>query len=200
MERAGRGESYVVTSGTGSGKSLTYFLPILDAFLRRPTARDRVAALVVYPMNALVNSQLEALKKLKKGYEQRTGRRFSISFAKYTGDVQGEARRELQTHPPQILLTNYVMAELLLVRPDDQPFFPLLATRHSPLATSSGVRFLVFDELHTYRGRQGADVAMLIRRLKERCAAPDVVCVGTSATMVASRDATPLQPSRATWA
>ena len=79
-------------------------------------------------MNALVNSQLEALKKLKRGYEQRTGRRFPISFAKYTGDVQGDARREVQTHPPQILLTNYVMAELLLVRPDDQS---LLATRRA---------------------------------------------------------------------
>ena len=61
-------------------------------------------------MNALVNSQLEALKKLKRGYESRTGRRFPISFAKYTGDVQGDARREVQTRPPQILLTNYVMA------------------------------------------------------------------------------------------
>ncbi len=59
--------------------------------------------------------------------------------------------------------------------------------------SGEGLRYLVFDELHTYRGRQGADVAMLIRRLKERCAAPDVVCVGTSATMVASRAATPLQ-------
>jgi hypothetical protein len=185
MELARRGESYVVTSGTGSGKSLTYFLPIVDAFLRRATAPDRVGALVVYPMNALVNSQVEALKKLKKGYEDRTGRRFPISFAKYTGDVQGEARRALQTRPPQILLTNYVMAELSLVRPDDQGML-------SP-AGPDGVRFLVFDELHTYRGRQGADVAMLIRRLKERCAAPELVCVGTSATMVASRDATPLQ-------
>ena len=185
MDRAGRRESYVVTSGTGSGKSLTYFLPIIDAFLRNPTAPDRVAALVVYPMNALVNSQLEALKKLKRGYEQRTGRRFPISFAKYTGDVQGDARREVQTHPPQILLTNYVMAELLLVRPDDQSLLPT--------AGPDGLRYFVFDELHTYRGRQGADVAMLIRRLKERSAAPNVVCVGTSATMVASREATPLQ-------
>ena len=133
MELAGRRESYVVTSGTGSGKSLTYFLPIIDAFLRQPTPNDRVAALVVYPMNALVNSQLEALKKLRKGYEQRTGRRFPISFAKYTGDVQGDARREVQTRPPQILLTNYVMAELLLVRPDDQSLLPcLLYTSPSP--------------------------------------------------------------------
>jgi ATP-dependent helicase YprA (DUF1998 family) len=113
LDRAGRRESYVVTSGTGSGKSLTYFLPIIDSLLRLPSARDRVAALVVYPMNALVNSQLEALKKLKRGYEQRTSRRFPISFAKYTGDVQGDARREVQTHPPQILLTNYVMAGIL---------------------------------------------------------------------------------------
>jgi ATP-dependent helicase YprA (DUF1998 family) len=185
LTHASRRESYVVTSGTGSGKSLTYFLPIIDAFLRSPTARDRVAALVVYPMNALVNSQVEALKKLKRGYESRTGRRFPISFAKYTGDVQGDARREVQTHPPQILLTNYVMAELLLVRPDDQSLLPP--------AGPEGLRYIVFDELHTYRGRQGADVAMLIRRLKERSAAPDVVCVGTSATMVASREATPLQ-------
>src|SRR5437867_12610211 len=185
LERAGRRESYVVTSGTGSGKSLTYFLPIIDAFLRQPTPHDRVAALVVYPMNALVNSQLVALKKLRDGYEQRTGRRFPISFAKYTGDVQGDARREVQTRPPQILLTNYVMAELLLVRPDDQSLLPP--------AGPHGLRHIVFDELHTYRGRQGADVAMLIRRLKERSAAPNVVCVGTSATMVASREATPLQ-------
>src|SRR5207247_5611628 len=119
MDKAGRGESYVVTSGTGSGKSLTYFLPIVDSFLRRAPTRDRVAALVVYPMNALVNSQLQALEKLKRAYEQRTGRRFPVSFAKYTGDVRGEARRAVQTNPPQILLTNYVMAELLLVRPDD---------------------------------------------------------------------------------
>ena len=185
MEHASRRQSYVVTSGTGSGKSLTYFLPIIDAFLRNRTAPDRVAALVVYPMNALVNSQLEALKKLARGYESRTGRRFPISFAKYTGDVQGDARRDVQTRPPQILLTNYVMAELLLVRPDDQSLLPP--------AGPDGLRYFVFDELHTYRGRQGADVAMLIRRLKERSAAPDVISVGTSATMVANREATPLQ-------
>ena len=122
-----------------------------------------MAALVVYPMNALVNSQLEALKKLKEGYERRTGRPFPVTFAKYTGDTQEAARAELRQHPPQIMLTNYVMAELMLVRPEDQRFLDRVG---------GGLRFLVFDELHTYRGRQGADVAMLIRRLKERCAAP----------------------------
>jgi ATP-dependent helicase YprA (DUF1998 family) len=190
LEKARRGESYVVTSGTGSGKSLTYFLPIIDALLRQPAAGERVAALVVYPMNALVNSQLQSLENLKAGYERRTGGRFPVSFAKYTGETQATAREELRQHPPQILLTNYVMAELLLVRPEDQRFLD---------RAGGGLRCLVFDELHTYRGRQGADVAMLIRRLKERCAAPGLVHVGTSATMVANRAATP-QERRATVA
>jgi len=80
------------------------------------------------------------------------------------------------------MLTNYVMAELLLVRPEDQRFLD---------KAGGGLRYLVFDELHTYRGRQGADVAMLIRRLKQRCAAPNLIHVGTSATMVSSAGASP---------
>lgn len=182
LEKARRGESYVVTSGTGSGKSLTYFLPIMDALLRAPSTDDRVAALVIYPMNALVNSQLQSLESLKTAYERRFGRTFPVSFAKYTGETGDTKRKELRDHPPQIMLTNYVMAELMLVRPEDQRFLDKVG---------GGLRFLVFDELHTYRGRQGADVAMLIRRLKERCAAPNLVHVGTSATMVADRNATP---------
>ncbi|MCR4413455.1 MAG: DEAD/DEAH box helicase [Thermoguttaceae bacterium] len=179
---ASAGQSFVVTSGTGSGKSLCYFVPIVDNLLRQPATGERVAALVVYPMNALVNSQFLSLQTLRENYERRTGRSFPVTFAKYTGDTQEAARTELRNHPPQIMLTNYVMAELLLVRPEDQRFLD---------RAGGGLRFLVFDELHTYRGRQGADVAMLIRRLKERCAAPGLVHIGTSATMVANRDATP---------
>lgn len=82
LEIAVRHESYVVTSGTGSGKTLTYFVPIVDSLLRQPNTGDRVAALVVYPMNALVNSQLKALENLKEGYRQRTGRQFPVSFAR----------------------------------------------------------------------------------------------------------------------
>ena len=184
FERATRRESYVVTSGTGSGKSLTYFLPIISELVNDPPTGDRVSALVVYPMNALVNSQVQAMEKLKDGYERRTGNRFPVTFAKYTGDTPDAVRKELRDHPPHIMLTNYVMAELLLVRPEDQRFLD---------RAGGGLRFMVFDELHTYRGRQGADVAMLVRRLKERCAAPNVICIGTSATMVASREATPLE-------
>lgn len=176
-------ESFVVTSGTGSGKSLCYFLPIVDSLVRQPPTGERVAALVVYPMNALVNSQFQALTALGKQYERRTGRPFPVRFAKYTGETPDAEREEMRQRPPQILLTNYVMAELLLLRPEDQRFLD---------RAGGGLRFLVFDELHTYRGRQGADVAMLVRRLKERCAAPDLVHIGTSATMVARREASSL--------
>ncbi len=182
LEALSQRSSYVVTSGTGSGKSLTYFLPMVDALVRQPGHGDRVAALVVYPMNALVNSQLAALRKLKDTYERRTGRPFPVTFEKYTGETGDEAREALRQRPPQILLTNYVMAELMLVRPEDQRFLD---------RAGGGLRYLVLDELHTYRGRQGADVAMLLRRLKERCASPSLVHVGTSATMVADRQTTP---------
>lgn len=179
IRKAQAGESFVVTSGTGSGKSLCYFLPIVDSLIRQPSEGERAAAVVVYPMNALVNSQLLWLETLKKRYEGRTGKPFPVTFAKYTGETR--MRDELRQHPPQILLTNYVMGELLLVRPEDQRFLD---------RAGGSLRFLVFDELHTYRGRQGADVAMLIRRLKERCAGAGLVHVGTSATMVSRRDAT----------
>ena len=182
LEKAIKGESYIVTSGTGSGKSVAYFLPIIDNLIRQPATGDRVAALVVYPMNALVNSQWQALDVLKRSYESRTGKRFPVSFAKYTGETTTPEREQLRLHPPQIMMTNYVMAELLLVRPEDQRFLD---------RAGGGLRYLVFDELHTYRGRQGADVAMLIRRLKERCAGPSLIHVGTSATMVSGANATP---------
>ena len=181
LSKAQRGESYVVTSGTGSGKSLTFFLPIVDFVLRQPPG-NRTVALVVYPMNALVNSQVQALENLKWNYEARTGYPFPVTFARYTGETRDQDRQAMRQRPPHIILTNYMMVELMLVRPEDQRFLDKAA---------GGIRYLVFDELHTYRGRQGADVAMLIRRLKERAAAPQVIHIGTSATMVAERNVSP---------
>jgi ATP-dependent helicase YprA (DUF1998 family) len=102
FEKARHEESYVVTSGTGSGKSLTYFLPIIEHLVRQPATGDRVTALVIYPMNALVNSQLLALKTLKEGYERRIGRAFPVTFDKFTGETNDAARDALRQHPPQI--------------------------------------------------------------------------------------------------
>ena len=96
IEKASRRESYIVTSGTGSGKSLTYFLPVIDSLLRDPTTGDRVTALVVYPMNALVNSQHQALTDLKERYERRFGQPFPVSFAKYTGETPRSERERMR--------------------------------------------------------------------------------------------------------
>ncbi|MCM8747074.1 DEAD/DEAH box helicase [Thermomicrobium sp. CFH 73360] len=176
------GRSVVVTSGTGSGKSYCYFIPIVDLAVRFPDEPGPFA-LVVYPMNALVNSQFHALTELRTRYEQRTGRPFPLRFARYTGETPQEERAEIRQNPPHLLLTNYVMAELLLDRPEDAPLVAPRPTARAPFV-------LVFDELHTYRGRQGADVALLVRRLRARLERPRVVHIGTSATLVAHRDAT----------
>jgi len=171
------GQHFVVTSGTGSGKSLTYFLPIFDAVLRGDPAQEKVWAIVVYPMNALVNSQEEALRRLAEGYRKRTGRPMPVRFARYTGQETDGEKLRLRQHPPHILLTNYVMLELMLVRPRERHFLD---------RATSALCFLVLDELHTYRGRQGADVALLVRRVRERSGNPNLVCIGTSATMVSA--------------
>ncbi|WP_338071044.1 protein kinase domain-containing protein [Actinomadura bangladeshensis] len=174
IQAAKRRESYVLTTGTGSGKSLSYIVPIVDRVLseRATTSRKRVRAIIVYPMNALVNSQVNELEKyLRDGYG--AGRE-PVTFARYTGQEDDERRREIRDDPPDILLTNYVMLELMLTRPRD---------RSSLIRMAKGLEFLVFDELHTYRGRQGADVALLIRRVREACRAENLQCIGTSATM-----------------
>ena len=177
ITRGVRGLHFVVTSGTGSGKTLTYFLPIFDAILRGDPLQSKVWAIVVYPMNALVNSQEAALKTLAAAYQQRMGTSMPVRFAKYTGQESDSQKLALQQNPPHILLTNYVMLELMLVRPRE---------RHFVDRATSALHFLVMDELHTYRGRQGSDVALLIRRLRERSGNPNLVCIGTSATMVSA--------------
>ena len=174
IQAASRGVSYVLTTGTGSGKSLAYIVPIVDHVLRAKETdqRKRVRAIIVYPMNALANSQVGELEKfLRDGYPRGGS---PVTFERYTGQENQEDRDRIRANPPDILLTNYVMLELMLTRPDD---------RRSLIRMAEELEFLVFDELHTYRGRQGADVAMLIRRVKDACAAPEVRCIGTSATM-----------------
>ena len=179
IDAAHSGASYVLTTGTGSGKSLSYIVPIVDRVVRRraeaaagTASAKRVTAIIVYPMNALVNSQQQELGKyLRAGYGPG---REPVTFERYTGQESRADRDRIRENPPDILLTNYVMLELMLTRPDD---------RRSLIRMAKGLEFLVLDELHTYRGRQGADVAMLVRRVRDACAAPALQCVGTSATM-----------------
>jgi hypothetical protein len=167
------GRDFIVTSGTGSGKSLTYIGTIFHQLLNNPGSKG-VVAVVVYPMNALINSQFAEFERYKTNYQKATGKEFPISFGQYTGQEKEEVRQKMRDNPPQILLTNYMMLELLLTR---------VRERSIRDGIYSNLRFLVFDELHTYRGRQGADVALLMRRIRSRSEKP-VSCIGTSATMV----------------
>jgi ATP-dependent helicase YprA (DUF1998 family) len=167
FEIANRRESYVLTTGTGSGKSMSYIVPIVDRVLREGSGKG-VRAIIVYPMNALANSQRNELEKFLGKTNPK------VSFARYTGQENREEREKTLASPPDILLTNYVMLELMLTRPKE---------RKNLISSAANLSFLVLDELHTYRGRQGADVAMLVRRLRGAVTSNQIQCIGTSATL-----------------
>ncbi len=168
IEAARSGDSYVLITGTGSGKSLAYIIPIVDYALKNKQKKG-IKAVIIYPMNALANSQLGELRKfLEVGFDKPP-----VTFARYTGQENYQRRNEIKANPPDILLTNYVMMEYIMTRPDDLPL----------VRQMKGMQFLVLDELHTYRGRQGADVAMLARRVFDVTENAKLQMVGTSATL-----------------
>ncbi len=190
-------KGFIVTSGTGSGKSLTYLGTVFNRVLSHPE-QGGVTAIIVYPMNALINSQELEIKKYQRNFLQRhlpadvewgagskslddqieelnvlATRQFPITFGKYTGQESEAKKQDMIDKPKHIMLTNYMMLEYLLTRSKEASLRE---------AIFSGLQFLVFDELHTYRGRQGADVAMLIRRMKA-LAKKNLICLSTSATL-----------------
>ncbi|WP_324830281.1 DEAD/DEAH box helicase [Pseudomonas saxonica] len=125
-------------------------------------------------MNALTNSQINEIEKFITQSGLPT--ELKLVVRRYTGQESQEDRQRIADAPPDILLTNFMMAELLLTRQDQ------LDTK--VIENANGLNFIVLDELHTYRGRQGGGVAILVRRLRNRCT-PDKapICIGTSATM-----------------
>lgn len=187
IERILAGKNTIVSSGTGSGKTEAFFLPILNYCLQNPGPGIR--ALILYSMNALANDQYDRFAKYLAG----TG----VTFARYTGDTAEDEqdaerngkelrpgtlcdeavwyRKEIRKRDqlPNILMTNYSMLEYLLLRRLDRVLF------------DDRLQFLVLDEIHTYQGARGIEVACLIRRLKEHVGKLDgkLVCVGTSATV-----------------
>lgn len=199
-----QGRNVMVATGTGSGKTETYLVPVLDSLLREAASgslsRPGVRALLLYPLNALANDQMKRLRQLLNGHP-------GISFGQYTGNTKngrrdalaslrllgiepapGEliCRDEMKATPPHILLTNYAMLEYLLMRPDDSPLFD---TQHDRTW-----RFLALDEIHTYDGTSGLEIAMLLRRLLDRTgrSPSDVRCFGTSATVGTGPDSSSL--------
>ena len=151
---------------------MTYIIPIVDQILNSGTHGRGIQAIIVYPMNALVNSQAKALENYLPGGDKGQP---PVTFQSYTGQETKAEKASIIDKPPDILLTNYVMLELILTR-----------RREQRLLEGCNLRFLVLDELHTYRGRQGADVALLVRRVRDRLAPEPkdrLQCVGTSATL-----------------
>jgi len=136
IQLGSQGRDFVVTSGTGSGKSLTYIGTIFNHILKNPEHSEGINAIIVYPMNALINSQTLELEKYKRNYEFKAGQTFPITSAQYTGQEREARRQEIIANPPNILLTNYMMLELLLTRVREQRI------RESMY---SHLHFLVFD-------------------------------------------------------
>lgn len=203
MRRAREGKNYIVVTGTGSGKTECFTIPIIDDILRefaQTGPQPGVRAMILYPMNALANDQLKRLRELLEGTDITFGR-----FVGPTPEAEGRAqatwnmenrdsngvvpprlpnelisREAMRATPPNILLTNYSMLEYMLLRPSDKAFFSE--------AFGSSWRHLAIDEAHVYSGTLGTEIAYLIRRLKARIemAAGEGLhlrCYATSATI-----------------
>lgn len=234
-----RGEQLIIATGTGSGKTESFLLPILGALAieadERPSSRDLpgIRALLLYPMNALVNDQLGRLRRLFGNEDvARTvagGRPIPFRFAMYTsrtpypgpadqrrdrselkplleslfgnlgaGDIEllkqeGKwpakdidafvrngyrtspedrelfTRQEIQRACPEILVTNYSMLEYMLLRPIEATIFE---QTKQWLGDPRNILTVVLDEAHMYRGAQGAEVALLLRRFQSRLEIP----------------------------
>jgi DEAD/DEAH box helicase domain-containing protein len=178
-------KSTLVATGTGSGKTECFQIPILN-YCYQNRHKPGIKAIFIYPMNALATDQAERLAGAIYNNSSLKGK---ITAGIYVGDQESapctfmEEKRlisdkeTLRNNPPDILLTNYKMLDFLMIRAKDYPLWSK--------NTEETLKFLVVDELHTFDGAQGTDLACLIRRLKARLDMPKqhLVCVGTSATL-----------------
>ena len=178
--------STIIATGTGSGKTECFLYPILD-YCWRHRGEPGIKAIIIYPMNALATDQAKRMARL---IHDNPNLKNQIKAGLYIGGQQGEHaspvmgreqlitdRETLRLSPPDILLTNYKMLDYLLIRPRDFPLWK----ENGP----ETLKYLVVDEIHTFDGAQGTDLACLIRRLKSRLKLEKgrLCCVGTSATL-----------------
>lgn len=190
--------STLVATGTGSGKTECFLFPLLDHCVRTRAAGEAgIKALVVYPMNALATDQARRIAALVAQVPAFKGLRVGL----YVGGNAGKPgegmvmtptgvitdRDTLRKHPPDILLTNYKMLDYLMLRPKDRQLW----AQNKPTT----LRYVVVDELHTFDGAQGTDLALLLRRLRARLQSPEghLICAGTSATLGGASDTEPLR-------
>jgi DEAD/DEAH box helicase domain-containing protein len=191
--------STIVATGTGSGKTECFLYPILDHCVHaKAKGTAGIKALVIYPMNALATDQARRFAQVIAQTPAFKGLRVGLYVGGNTGrDGRGEPvmtatnvitdRETMRKDPPDILLTNYKMLDYLLIRPKDSKLW----TKND----KETLRYVVVDELHTFDGAQGTDLALLLRRLQARLGTPTshLICVGTSATLGGNTDTTELR-------
>lgn len=197
LRKTNKGKNLIVTTGTGSGKTECFMIPIINHLLREAeegTLSSGVRAILIYPMNALANDQMKRLRNLLKNYPDITFGVYNSStkqneqdgiaeYGKIYKDTNGYplkplkneiiSREHMQAMPPHILVTNYAMLEYMMLRPKDDLVF-----------SGAKLRFLVLDEAHIYRGTTGMETSLLLKRLKARISNPaNVLHILTSATL-----------------
>ncbi len=199
LRKINAGRNVIVSTGTGSGKTETFLIPIINDLLKEREAGTLdagVRALLLYPMNALANDQVERLRKI-------LAKMPDLTFGRYTGETRETqeqaleeyreqfgvdplpneliSREAMRANPPHILLTNYAMLEYLLLRPTDNSFFDG--------AAAGNWKRIVVDEAHVYAGAQGSEVGLLLRRLKDRVSRDsELQYIATSASLQGSKD------------
>ena len=188
------GKNIVVSTGTGSGKTESFLYPILCELAKEKeegTLKPGVRALIIYPMNALANDQVERLRDILEdcpditygSYTGQTRHKLSDALNEYkrlnNGRLPKEneliSRDQMIDTPPNILITNYAMLEYLMVRPKENTFF------HGSFA--GNWKYIVMDEAHVYNGSTGIEVSMLLRRLRSNLQNKDIRYILTSATL-----------------
>jgi len=179
-------ENIIISTGTGSGKTLSFLIPVINFILNHEHYKG-VKAIFLYPMNALANDQLKDLRERLKNLP-------NVSFGRYTGetlqkkedaietykkqkieilDNERKSREEILDNPPDILITNYSMLEYLLLRPKDSVLFE-----------DNSWKYIILDEIHTYDGAKGSEIGYLLRRLKDKVFKKSTpICIGASATL-----------------
>ena len=182
VEKIVSGKNVVVSTGTGSGKTNCFLIPVINELLRekeKGQLNDGVRAIFIYPMNALANDQIKGLREILMAYseirfgvynggtENREDDAIKLYDAMYANEKYPELRKRLpneevsrdrmKERPPHILFTNYAMLEHMLFRPGDDSIF-----------SNSNFKFVVLDEAHVYAGATGIETAFLMGRLKGR--------------------------------
>ncbi|MBL8203987.1 MAG: DEAD/DEAH box helicase [Blastocatellia bacterium] len=204
------GQNAVIATGTSSGKTLCYQIPILDDLLRDSSPGLR--AIIIYPLNALVNDQLTEWEEMLRAHTQ-------ITFARFTGQtpnnqkdyevrekeiiaqlladegytqnaLQREVQQQLQKRLNEVPKNRLNHREAIRNNPPH-----ILITNFSmleyllerpvdaPVFHNARLKYLVLDEAHAYRGVQATEIAFLVRRLKDRLGLEQLISVATSATL-----------------